>query len=178
MDDATTARKHRGTVLRDQRSHSYHNPYANGEAGDVGPVQTLCVVVSRGYPRDSESTRTIEFCLVGDGSKSADTTYRLVGDRGSYELKVVSNLGTIHSRPKFVRQFHVATVPVVAHGDRMLHDLVTGTPIHNDNPEWTRWTWVDNVLGAVTAAGFISSEEGTEVLDATIDCVSSAPYPD
>lgn len=176
MDPSTTPRERSGNLPYDHSDQSYHHHYTNGEIGNVGSVQTLCVLVSRGYPRDSETTRQIELCIVGDERNGADITYQLKGDGGSYELKVVPNLGTLHSRPNFVRQFHVATVPVTSHRDTKLHELVVETPIHNDNPEWTRWTWIDNVLGALTAAGIISSEEGTEVLDATIDCISDAPY--
>lgn len=183
MDDTTKNTERSETAPSELASMSRHRP-GLGEAEKTGFAQTVYILVFRGYPRDTESARMVDFCIVANdndndsNSNSTDTSFRLEGERGSYKLAVTSDLGTFHSRPHFVRQFHVATVPVATFDDTRLRNLVTGICINNENPEWTRWTWVDNVLGALSAVGIITLEEGTEVLDATIDCVSDAPYPE
>lgn len=177
MDDTSRKSQASESVESDQGSKTQYQ-HKVGRTDGAGCGQTLYVLIFRGIPRDSASARVVDFCIVDHDGDYADTTFHLKGERGSYGLTVTSNLGTIHSRPHFVRQFHVATVSKSSFDDNRLHELVTSIHINNENPEWTRWTWVDNVLSAVSAAGFITSEEGTEVLDATIDCVSDAPYPD
>jgi hypothetical protein len=147
------------------------------ETGDSGYTQTLYILVSKGFPKDSENARMIDFCIVTNDSKNTNTVYRLDGRRGQYGLKVVPGFGNPRLKPHFVRQFHVATLPVRSPNDTTLHELVTGISISNENPEYTRWMWIDSVLGAMSAANLISSDEGTSIIDATIDCVSSAPYP-
>lgn len=166
-----------GALPHDRQTKPHHQSEPD-KGEDNGYLQTMYILVSRGFPRDSESARTIDICIVANDDSHKDTTYRLEGSHGAYVLKVLSDVGPFHSRPHFVRQFHVASVPAASTGKAKLHELVVDTPISNDNPEWTRWTWIDNVLGALTAAGMITSDEATEVLDATIDCVSSAPYPE
>lgn len=148
------------------------------DGGNSGYIQTLYILISKGYPRDSESARMIDFCLVTNDGKNTNTVYRLDGRKGTYGLKVVPGYGSPRSRPHFVRQLHVATLSVRSPNDTTLHELVTGISINNENPEWTRWMWVDAVLGALSAANIISSDEGTGIIDATIDCVGTATYPD
>ncbi|KAH6652675.1 hypothetical protein BKA67DRAFT_296953 [Truncatella angustata] len=177
MDDSPAPTGHSGNGPRTQQ-HESRQHCETGMIASTDLTQTICILVFRGYPRDCESARIVDFCVITDDGNNTDTTYRLVGSRGSYGLSASPGQGNIHTRPHFVRQFHVATVPVVSVEDRRLHDLVSGTSIHNENPEWTRWTWLDNVLGALTSAGIITSDEAIEIIDATIDCVSSAPYPD
>ncbi|KAK9424693.1 hypothetical protein SUNI508_13538 [Seiridium unicorne] len=177
MDDTLATTKDPGNSPSNQGSRSVPQ-YGSGRIDNTGYVQTLYILVFRGHPRDTESARTMDFCIIANDNNKSNTTYRLEGDHGSYKLITTTGLGAPRSRPHFVRQLHVATVPVVSHEDTKLHDLVGGIAVNNENPEWTRWTWVDNVLCALSAAGIISLEEGTGVLDATIGCVSSAPYPE
>jgi hypothetical protein len=69
-------------------------------------------------------------------------------------------------------------VSVQSPGDMTLHELVTGTAIHNDDPEWSRFNWIQDVLSRLSTAGIITTEDGDEVFDQTINVIYDAPYPE
>lgn len=141
-------------------------------------TDTLYVLIFRGHPRDSIRERKAELFIVGADVTKTNLTYRLEGQRGAYCLNVATDPVPPYSRPYYLRNYHVATVPARAATDVTLHDLVVGTPIHNDDPEWSRFSWIQDVLNRLSTAGIISTEEGDEVLDQTVNVIFDAPYPE
>ncbi|KAI1850215.1 hypothetical protein JX266_004073 [Neoarthrinium moseri] len=149
---------------------------SNGVAESATYTQTLTVLIFRGYPRDTEDSRMIEFYLAADDSATTSTAFRLEGHTGMYWVKVTPRPGVPHSRPHYLRQFFVAAVPVASASDSRLRNAIMGTLVNNEDPEFTRFSWIADVISSLSAGGFITSEEGDEVVDQTINAIYDAPY--
>ncbi|KAH8670832.1 hypothetical protein BX600DRAFT_509570 [Xylariales sp. PMI_506] len=138
-------------------------------------AQSLFILVFRGHPRDTQSTRRVDFYIVTNDSNT-NTTLRLEQQNGTYCVSQTPDLGVPHARAHYLRKFHVATVPASSTGGVKLEEIIGAMPVMINNPGWNvSMRWVEGVVHNLHGSGLIPPDEGTFAIDKAIDAITDAP---
>ncbi|KAF3058227.1 hypothetical protein GL218_05883 [Daldinia childiae] len=151
----------------------------DGDQGDpnaVGHSQTLWILIFRGYPRDIQSTRVTELCIVFDDNENKNLTVRIQGSYPHYSVNEVWNQAHPRTRPHFYRRLAVATVETNSEADTRLRDAILGTHLNNTELDWNCQSWVGDVLTTLQDAKLITDEEGDNALNGMVNYIARAPW--
>jgi hypothetical protein len=176
MGDSSTPRGN-STNAEFRTGQQFHKDDGADETENAGHTQTVSILVFKGHPRDTQSTRRADFYIVASDKDKTNTTFRLEGQPGVYWVSETPSLGAPHLRTHFRRPFHVATVQTSSATDTTLRDAIIGTPVRNDDPEYGRLNWVEDVVVGLQNSGLIPADEGTLAVDAAINEILHAPEP-
>ncbi|KAL7623314.1 hypothetical protein AAE478_006995 [Parahypoxylon ruwenzoriense] len=150
----------------------------DSEAGskDTSHSQTLWILIFQGYPRDIQSARVTELCIVFDDNENSNLTIRIQGHHPNFRVDEIWNQGPPRTRPHFFRRLAVATVETTSKLDMQLRDAILGTHVNNTEPDWTCQSWVGDVLTTLQDARLITVEEGDNALNGMVNYIAQAPW--
>ncbi|KAI0849263.1 hypothetical protein F5Y00DRAFT_261733 [Daldinia vernicosa] len=154
-------------------------PQLDGDQGNPNAVshsQTLWILIFRGYPRDIQSTRVTELCIVFDDNENKNLTVRIKGSYPHYSVDEVWNQAPARTRPHFYRRLAVATVETSSELDTRLRDAILGTHVNNTELDWNCQSWVGDVLTTLQDAKLITDEEGDNALNGMVNYIARAPW--
>ncbi|KAI1502619.1 hypothetical protein F5X99DRAFT_154378 [Biscogniauxia marginata] len=138
--------------------------------------QTLWILIFAGHPRDIQSTRVTELCIVFNENESTNLTIQLQGQHPSFKVKEIWNKPPPRSRPRFLRRFAVSTLPTSSEFDTKLRDAILRTSVDKVESDWTCQSWVGDVLTELQNADLITVDEGDSALNGMVNCISQAPW--
>ncbi|KAI8956952.1 hypothetical protein F5Y11DRAFT_361251 [Daldinia sp. FL1419] len=142
----------------------------------VNHSQTLWILIFRGHPRDIQSARVTELCIVFDDNENKNLTIRIQGNYPNYRVDEVWNQAPARTRPHFYRRLAVATVETGPEPDTRLRDAILGTHVNNTELDWNCQSWVGDVLTTLQDAGLITDEEGDNALNGMVNYIARAPW--
>ncbi|KAI0601493.1 hypothetical protein F4775DRAFT_397217 [Biscogniauxia sp. FL1348] len=138
--------------------------------------QTLWILIFSGQPRDIQSARITELCIVFNENESTNLTIQIQGQHPSFKVKEVWNRPPPRSRPRFLRRLAVSTLSTNSEFDTRLRDSIVRTRVDNVEPDWTCQSWVGDVLTELQNANLITVDEGDSALNGMVNCISQAPW--
>ncbi|KAI5923181.1 hypothetical protein F4810DRAFT_226874 [Camillea tinctor] len=156
----------RSTQLSDGRAAANEKEYS----------QTLWILIFSGQPRDIQSARITELCIVFNENESTNLTIQIQGQHPSFKVKEVWNKPPPRSRPRFLRRLAVSSLPTNSEFDTRLRDAIVRTRVDNVEPDWTCQSWVGDVLTELQNANLITVDEGDSALNGMVNCISQAPW--
>ncbi|KAI1142532.1 hypothetical protein F5Y05DRAFT_409682 [Hypoxylon sp. FL0543] len=138
--------------------------------------QTLWILIFRGFPRDIQSARVTELCIVFDDNENRNLTIRIKGQHPNFSVEEVWNQAPARTRPHFYRRLAVATVETTSELDMQLRDAILGTHVNNTESDWTCQSWVGDVVTTLQDAKLITVEDGDNALNGMVNYIARAPW--
>ncbi|OTB09289.1 hypothetical protein M426DRAFT_7302 [Hypoxylon sp. CI-4A] len=138
--------------------------------------QTLWILIFRGYPRDIQSARVTELCIVFDDNESRNLTIRIKGQHPSFSVEEVWDQPPARTRPHFYRRLAITTVESHSELDMRLRDAIISTHVNNTELDWTCQSWVGDVLTTLQDERIITDEEGDNALNGMVNYIARAPW--
>ncbi|KAI1396345.1 hypothetical protein F4819DRAFT_500323 [Hypoxylon fuscum] len=152
-------------------------PRRNSEQpAEVSHSQTLWILIFRGHPRDIQSTRVTELCIVFDEDEAKNLNIRIQGQYPNFRVEERWNQAPARTRPHFLRRLAVATVETPSDLDLQLRDAILSTPVNNTEPDFTCQGWVGDVVTSLQDARVITVEEGDNALNGMVNYIARAPW--
>ncbi|KAI1481180.1 hypothetical protein K445DRAFT_318523 [Daldinia sp. EC12] len=174
---STAGRRDGRDVNNSKDRHQQAQPDGDqGTPNAVSHSQTLWILIFRGYPRDIQSARVTELCIVFDDNENRNLTIRIQGNHPHYSVDEVWNQPPPRTRPHFYRRLAVATVETSSEPDTRLRDAILGTHVNNTELDWNCQSWVGDVLTTLQDARLITDEEGDNALNGMVNYIARAPW--
>lgn len=146
------------------------------EVNQLECTQTLYIIVYRGSPIDSFSTRHTAFFITF--SNDLKILCHATGAHGFFQYEEkwdtynpehsVSRAGTI---PVFT---HQSTSPM----DLCIRNVICETPLNNQERAWNCQTWIGDGLKRLQDAGYLSEQNANTAADQMVEILLEAPDED